>query len=166
MSINVNLNKGTACNYELIFPLLPNKKSVSENKELILNIYGTIIPSIALETTESKWEGKKINFHAGGIIYNDWTINYLVDSNLENWKLLYEWVIFVCDNKITPTRKINDYMVDATLLITDNYYRPVRNILFKNIWPTSLSEILLSNRNGETMLESEATFSYDRYEII
>lgn len=166
MSINVNLNKGTACNYELIFPLLPHKTLISDNKELILNIHGTIIPSISLEQTESPWQGKKMQFHSGGITFNEWNINYIVDSELSNWKLLYDWMVYINDNYNIPTKPVNDYMVDASLIITDNYHSLIRKILFKNIWPISLGEVTLSNREGEMQLECDATFSYDRYEVI
>jgi len=163
---NINLNKGTACNYELIFPLLPHKLIIGENKEFILNVHGTIIPSVALEPTDSDWQGKKMHFHVGGITFSEWTINYIVDSELKNWKLLFDWLMYITDNSIKPTRPVNEYMVDASLLITNNYHETIQKVMFKNIWPISLGEITLSNREGEAQLEGDVTFSYDRYEVV
>ena len=165
MPILANLNKATATNFELVFPLLPVTSTLNEIKPLSINIFGTVIPSLSLDETEQRWQGAKMYMHSGLLNYDTWNISFVVDSKLSNWILLQKWVIFINNNKDIPSRKPTDYMIDASLNITDNFTTQVATINFKNTWIQSLGEVTLNQRDGESILESNATLRYDRFEI-
>lgn len=163
--IDSNLNKSTATNYILAFPKLPTEKDLSYNRPFILNIFGTVIPSVSLTQIESRWQGGKMNFQSGEMTWDTWPINFIVDSKLENWLLMFHWLTWVHNNSDQYTRTPQAYQVDAMLGIMDNWEVPLLRIKFVNVWIQSLGEVTLSQREGEAIVESSATLYYDRYEL-
>jgi len=166
MSIDLNLNKSTATNFHLVFPKIPSETTITANRPLTLNIFGTIIPSITLDQTESRWQGGRMIFQSGSVTFDQWPINFIVDSKLSNWILLFHWMTSISNNKDTYSDFPNNYMVDASLNIMDNFETSILRVNFKNVWPQSLGEVNFSQREGETILESSATLIYDRYEVV
>lgn len=161
-----NLNKATATNYKLALPVLPSETTLEATRELTLNIYGTVIPSVSLDQNESRWQGHKMLFHAGGITFDTWSFQFSVDSAYGNWATLYNWLTYIANNYDTPSGLPADYMVDCALHIADNFGNTVMKITFKNTWIMSLGEVTLSQREGENTVESSATLAYDRFEIV
>ena len=165
MSINATLNKSSPSNFQLFFPKLPTEISLEATKELTLNIYSTIVPSLSLDVTSMPWMGAKIFQESGGITYDPWNTSFLVDSDFKNWKVLWYWLTYILNNKDIFGRNRDEFVVDATLHVTDNFDEAIFKLFFVNVWITSLGEITLSTREGENVLECQATFQYDRYEI-
>jgi hypothetical protein len=58
-----------------------------------------------------------------------------------------------------------EFSVDGSLQILDNFNTEVLRIGIIRMWPMAIGAISLSNREGESVLECSATFSYDYYEI-
>jgi len=161
-----NLNKTTSTNYQLAIPVLPAQTGLAASRELVLNIYGTVIPGVALEQNESKWQGNKMLFHSGGITYDMWEIQFLVDSEYKNWRLLYGWLTYIQDNYSIPSAVPTDYQVDCALKITDNFQGTVMQLVLKNTWIQSLGSVTLSQREGEAQVECSASLVFDRFEVI
>ena len=161
-----NLNKTTATNYQLAIPLLPSETTLEASKELMMNIYGTVIPGLSLDLSESKWQGNKMLYHSGGLNFDTWEIQFLVDSQYKNWTLLYNWLTTIANNYDTPSAKPSDYQVDCSLKITDNFQNTVLKIILKNTWIQSLGVVTLSQREGEAQVECSATLAFDRFEVI
>jgi len=161
-----NLNKTTSTNYQLAIPLIPSETSIEASKELVLNIYGTVIPGLSLDQTESKWQGNKMLFHSGGLTYDTWEIQFLVDSEYKNWMLLYNWINSVANNYDQPSARPADYQVDCSLKITDNFQNTVMKVILKNTWIQNLGVVTLSQREGEAQVECSATLVFDRLEVI
>lgn len=166
MSVSVNLNKANGTNFRLVFPVLPTETLFSANKELTINIFNIIIPSISLDQSEQRWQGNKVNYHSGNMNFDVWNVQFIVDSEFKNWKLLYKWLTFIANNKDKPSSNIPDYFIDTVLKITDNYGDPALMMIFRNTWIQSLGEVNLSQREGESTLECNATFVYDRIELL
>lgn len=164
--IGHNLNKTTATNFQLVFPKIPTETSILANRPLTLNIYGTVIPGISLDQIESRWQGGRMLYQSGSITFDQWPINFIVDSKLENWTLLFNWITSISNNSNKYSDIPNNYMVDASMNIMDNFEASILKINFKNCWPLSLSEVSFSQREGESILESSANIMFDRYEIV
>ena len=162
----VNVNRATATQYQLVIPKIPTETSLSAVDELKLNLFAISLPSVSLNTGEGQWQGKKMQFHNGGMTFDPWQISYIVDSNFNNWKILFKWLTFINNNKDIPSEKPAAYMVDASLKLMDNYNNETLVIMFKNVWVQSIGELSLSIRDGETHIECNATLYYDRYEIL
>ena len=165
MSFRQNLNKAAPHSYELIFPQLPVETSMAEKNQLVLNIHSTVIPALTLSEQELPWQGGKAKTFSGEITFEPWFVHFLVDSDFTNWRLMYNWITFINNNKNRYSKNNVEYKVDASLKITDNFEKTVMTIKFVNVWLNNLGEVALTHKEGEETLNSTANFSYDRYEI-
>jgi len=163
--MRTNLNKATPTNFELIFPMVPMGENIRETQGLTLNIHTTVIPSLTLDTTDVSWQGGTIHQDIGAITYEPWLVQFTVDSTFSNWLVLYKWLTFINNNKDRYGRSTDQYKVDATLRILDNFRKEILVMDLTGVWINMLGEISLTYREGSNNLESSANFIYDRYEI-
>ena len=159
------INKTTPSNFYLTLPLIPGQIDISDNNELILNIHQTVIPGISSEIQISNWQGAKVPFAAGSTTFTEWQFTFILDENFLNWKILHNWILIINNNKDKFLEYYNDYVVDSTLNVLDNFEKSIFSIKIINMWPTDLSPVELSYREGENILECNATFAYMYYEI-
>lgn len=162
----VNLDKATPSNYQLLFAKIPTEPSITSANPLILNIFSTVIPGISLAEEELSYQTNKTKHALGPLVYEQWMVSFVVDSLFYNWQTITNWMKFYNDNyeKVAELHKI--YSVDASLVITDNYRKNIMALRFVDIWPLSLGEVSLSQREGDTQIECTANFSYDYFLIV
>jgi hypothetical protein len=163
--MRTNLNKATPSNFELIFPMVPMGDNIRDTQGLTLNIHTTVIPSLTLDTTEVPWQGGTIHQDIGSITFEPWLVQFTVDSTFSNWMVLYKWITFINNNKDRYGRSTDQYKVDATLRILDNFRSEILVMDLTGVWINMLGDINLTYREGDNNLESSANFIYDRYEI-
>jgi hypothetical protein len=160
-----NIDKATPTNYQLIFPLIPTETSIGANNPFVMNIHSAIIPSLSIGIEEMRWQGNKSRYSLNPIEYDPWMVSFVVDSQLENWELLFKWMSFINNNNDKIAEYHKKYSVDATMVITDNYKNSVLELIFVSIWPTMIGEISFSQREGDMILESTVNFNYDYFYI-
>jgi hypothetical protein len=162
----VNLGKATPSNYQLLFPLIPTEPTINAMNPLILNIFSTVVPAISFAEEELSYQTNKTKHAQGPLMFEQWTVSFVVDSLFFNWQTIANWMMYYNDNfeKIAELHK--KYSVDASLAITDNYRQNIMELRFISIWPLSLAEVSLSQREGDTQLECTANFSYDYFLIV
>jgi hypothetical protein len=165
MANSVIINRATPVSYRLVIPLLPSETRLTATKELMLDIFGVIIPTVTLDTTEERWQEAKMLMASGSVTFDAWGFSYIVDSNFKNWSVLFRWLTFINNNRDKMLERPQDYSVDCSLSIIDNFNKEVLRILFKNAWIQSLGEVSMSQREGESILESSSVLYFDRYEI-
>ena len=165
MAINVNLDKSSPANFQLVFPKLPTETTLGATDELTLNIFGTIIPGLSLDIIEGTFMGAVIPFDSGRMTFEPWTVEFTVDSEFLNWLVLYRWLTAINNNKDVHGALPSEYLVDAVLRITDNFKNEILRIFFTNVWVNMLGEISFTTREGETNLECTCQFVYDRFEV-
>lgn len=159
------ISKATATEYAFVLGKIPSDDSLHAVDSLRLNIFNINLPSVSLDTSDSHWEGKHMSYHIGGITFDPISINFIVDSNFINWKVLFRWLTFIANNYDKPSTEYDKYVTDASIIIFDNFGKKHTIVTFKNIWIQSLGELSFSIRDGETHIESNAIFQYDRYFI-
>lgn len=162
--MSINLNKSTATNFELMFPLIPTETSISATQSLVLNISDTVLPSMTLDTTDLNWMGAVAHQDIGAMTFDAWFVNYTVDSKFNNWITMYKWITFINNNKDKHGRNQSDYKVDAVLTIMDNFRKEILVIDIIGAWINMLGEVTLSYRDGTKNLESNINIMYDRFE--
>lgn len=160
----LNISKATATEYAFVLNRLPN--NIHDMDELRLNIFNITLPSVSLTQTEMPWQGKHTNMHLGGITFDPLNINFIVDSEFRNWRVLFNWMMYIADNQEKPSEDANNYVVDGSLIIYDNFNKIHTTISYKNMWVQTLGELSFSVRDGESLIESSATLMYDYYEIV
>lgn len=159
-----NIDKYTPSKFEMVFSKIPTETSILAVKELTINIFGSIIPGMTLDSLDMPFMGGKVREFSGNIEFDPLTVMFNVDSKFRNWYILYSWITFINNNKDKFGENKRLYATDATIRIMDNFENTVLRINFKNIWPNSLTEVSLSYRESESILESMVTFQYDRFE--
>jgi hypothetical protein len=165
MPLNVQLNKSTPSNFRLVFPLLPNQVAINASEELILNIHGTILPGVGLEPGDLNWHNTKSKMAMGPMAFDEFTVEFIVDTEFKNWKVIWYWLNHITNFKEKPLEKWINFSVDSSLQILNNFNDEIMRVGFVRMWPVNLGAVTLSNRDGESLLECSATFSYDYFEI-
>ncbi len=165
MPLNIQLNKSTPSNFRLVFPLLPNQIAIHASEELILNIHGTIIPGIGLEPGEVNWHMAKSKIAQGPIIFDEFQVDFIVDTEFKNWNVIWRWIEYISNFKTKLMEHYRNFSVDGSLQILNNFNSEILRISFVRMWPVNLGQVTLSNRDGESVLECSATFTYDYFEI-
>ena len=165
MAVCTDINRLTSSSFQLSIPILPGQTSLAGMSVLKLNIFGTIIPTLTLESIEGRWQNNKFLYQSGGLTFDPWEISFVVDSHLTNWRILFSWLTFITDNINIPGKIPQDYMVDCSLKVSDNYNTEMVALKFRNVWIQSLGQISLNQREGDLILESTATLYYDYIQV-
>ena len=161
----VNLGKATPTNYQLIFPKIPTEESISAANPLLLNIFSTVIPSLSIVEEDLRWQGNRTKRALIPLVFEQWSVNFVVDSLFENWHIIFKWMEYINNNNDKIAEFHKNYSVDASLAITDNYRQGVLGIRFVSVWPTTLGEVNLSQREGDVQIESSIGFNYDYFVV-
>ena len=153
------------------------------------------IPGITLGEVDFKTRFKAIPLMGDVLTYEDLTITFIVDENLENYVEMHTWLTAIgfpentkqfsdfrsaTSNVATNTRgeskDIGDVKAstperamysDAMLTILTNKNNPVVECRFKDIFPTGLSGLTYSqNQTDVEYLTASVNFKYQIYEIV
>ena len=153
------------------------------------------VPGIGLGEIDFKTRFKAIPLMGDVLTYEDLTISFIVDENLENYIEMHTWLTgigFPKDRKQfadfrsktsnTPTiqrgesKDIGDVRAstpeiamtsDAIMTILTNKNNPVVECRFRDVFPTSLSGLTYSqNQTDVEYLTATVNFKYQIYEIV
>ena len=153
------------------------------------------IPGITLDEAEIGSPLKNIAMLGSKLDYEDLTISFIVDENLENYIEIHTWLTAIgfpsdrkqfsdfrstTSNKGTTTRgESNDIgdvgastperamYSDAMMTILTNKNNPVVECRFRDTFPTSLSGLTYSqNQTDVEYLTASVNFKYTIYEIV
>lgn len=106
--------------------------------------------------------------HAPGVPeFEDLSITFMVDEELNNWLELYEWIrSTVHTDDYKEYENAPNHYTDATLTLLNSAMNPKIRIEFFNLLPTSLSALEFdSTTTNPEALVGNATFRYTNYEI-
>lgn len=160
-----NIDKATPTNYQLVFPLIPTEKTIGANNPFVMNIHSAILPSVSIATEELRWQGNKTRHGMIPMEFDPWLVSFVVDSQLANWKLLFNWMEQINNNNDKIAERHKKYSVDCSLVVTDNYAISVLEVIFVSVWPSVLGEVSFSQREGDVILESTINFNYDYFYV-
>ena len=153
------------------------------------------IPGITLSAGTFNTPLKDLPILGDKLTYDDLTISFIVDENLENYIEMHTWLTSIgfpsdrkqfadfrstTSNVATATRgeskDIGDVRAttpelamtsDAVMTILTNKNNPVVECRFRDVFPTSLSGLSYSqNQTDVEYLSAEVNFKYQIYEII
>jgi hypothetical protein len=144
-----------------------------------------MIPSISMGSAQQPSYLRDIPVPGDKAIFEDLTLRFLIDENMENYLQIYNWIIGLAypetleqfanlrkldqiPQPVTPNdsyQKFAEYS-DATLQILNSNFRVNRQIKFKNLFPVSLSTLDFDATNRDyNYFTATATFKYSGYEI-
>ena len=114
------------------------------------------LPGIALEGAAiATPQLQNFSRHTGIITYEALSVTFMIDEYLKNWQEIFEWMIGE-ENKYTT----------AVLTILSSSMNPTLGIHFKDIFPTSLSEIPFNSTTTDPIYQvATVAFNYTEYII-
>jgi hypothetical protein len=160
-----NFDKATPTNYQLVFPKIPTESTITANNPFVMNIFSAVIPSLSIGINEMFWQGNKVRYDLNPIEFDPWLVNFVVDSQIANWTLIFKWMSYINNNWNKIAEYHSEYAVDVSMVVTDNYGNMVMELIFVDIWPSTLGEISFSQREGDVILESVINFNYDYFYV-
>jgi len=136
-----------------------------------------IIPVLNLELAQQSSYLKNIDVPGERLTYGDFTLRFLVDENMENYKSVYDWltglgfpettkefadIIKDSDGQTDP----KEAFCDGTLRILNSNYREVAKVKFTDLFPVSLTSLDFDATNTDVQFfTAEATFKYTLYKL-
>jgi hypothetical protein len=139
------------------------------------------IPGMTLGIANQPTYLKDIPTPGDRIEFDDFTIRFLVDENLENYMEIQNWIrglgypeslkeIYDLQNQKkyvdTKDSKLMNIYSDATLTVLSSNQNSNFKVMFSDMWPYSLSPLQFDATNSDIeYFTAEATFKYTIYNI-
>ena len=114
------------------------------------------LPGIALEgAVLATPQLQSFSRHTGIITYDPLNVTFLIDEYLKNWQEIFEWMIGQ-ENKYTS----------AVLTVLSSSMNPTMEFHFKDIFPTSLSEVSFDSTTTDPVYQvATINFNFTEYII-
>ena len=141
------------------------------------------IPSISMGTAVQPTYLKDIPVPGDKPVYDDLTVRFIIDENMENYLSLNKWITGLgYPESIKQYQQLADVgpdletrdntnprwfeFSDATLQILSSNYQPNINVNFRGCFPVAVSTLEFdSSQRDYSYFTCEATFKYDYYTI-
>ena len=135
------------------------------------------IPELSLELAQQSSYLKNIDVPGERLTYGDFTLRFLVDENMENYKSVYDWLTGLGFPETTKEyadiikdsdgqRDPKEAFCDGTLRILNSNYREVAKVKFSDLFPVSLTSLDFDATNTDVQFfTAEATFKYTLYKL-
>jgi len=128
----------------------------------------TNVPDVSMPTTEvaSRFRSLPI-IPGGGVTFGDFVVSFIVDEDLVNYNSIYKWIRDIGNADEMP-RKIpeEDIYTNAQLHIVTSQYNPAFIIDYRNIFPTSLSNLQFNATISDVeYITAEVTFKHQQFFI-
>ena len=143
------------------------------------------LPGISMSASiqQAPTIGRDIPIHGDKVAFEEFTMSFMVDEYLENYKSLWDWIIaigFPSDKsqftnwaqnesvrmRPTSTSAAALFYADASLIILSNKNNPIVEVTFQDMFPLTLSGLEYSqNATDVEYMQATATFAYQIYDI-
>lgn len=166
---------------ENINPLSPNGYlfSIQKLPQLTYFCQQVSLPSVNLPGSEFSTSMVNIPSIGEKLEYTDLTVEFMVDSKMENFKAIYRWLKglgfpesnydytnFISTDSL-PSDEYSKMLSDATLTILDNNNNQTAVVEFVDCFPVSLESLqFVSNSDDVQYLIGNCTFKYTLYRFL
>ena len=135
------------------------------------------IPEITLATATQPSYLKDIDIPGEKLTFGDLTIQFLVDENMENYKVVHDWMYGLgfpetAQQFKTLTsddggmRDMKEQFADGTLRILNSNFNEVAKVKFLDMFPVSLSSLDFDATSTDVnYFTAQATFKYTVYQL-
>jgi len=136
------------------------------------------VPSIALGTAQQGTTFRILDVPGDEVIYEDFTINFLVDEDLKNYMIIHNWMtgLGIPENFQQFSNLVKDengqrddllQFCDGTLHILNSNYRDIAMVKFQDLFPVALTSLQFNaTENDVNYFTAEASFKYTIYNIV
>ena len=142
-----NINPLADVQFKFDVAALPNTSFFIQT----VNLPGIALEGAAIATPQLQ----NFSRHTGIITYEPLSVTFMIDEYLKNWQEIFEWMI-----------SDEDKYTSAVLTILSSSMNPTMEIHFKDIFPTSLSEIPFNSTTTDPIYQvATVSFNYTEYII-
>lgn len=140
------------------------------------------IPGITLGVAQQPNYLKDIDIPGDKMVFEDFNLRFIVDENLENYMQIQNWMrglgypeslneIYKLQNEPPYVNNRNSPQMniysDGTLQILNSNSKPQFEVVFRDMFPYSLSELSFDATNPDTeYFTAEVSFKYTMYNIL
>ena len=152
------------------FPLESNLGKRAQNLELHLTRFS--LPQMVMGSMTVPFKGyqKEMPTKVMNAESKELTLEYIVDSNWNNYKCLFKWMSGIYGT-INPSIDISDVngvnpsdYVPLRIYLLDSFKKKIIQFLFENCWIKMFNDLALEVNNSDEVHHS-FTVVYDRYSI-
>ncbi len=151
--------------------------SIKKNPKITFFSQTVNIPQITLNTVIQPTYLKQIDVPGDQLQYYDFILSFLVDENFENYMVIHNWMTGIGFPKSTKqfddftknpngTEDLGQQFSDGTLLVLNSSFRPNFKVMFKDLFPVSLTGLDFNTKlESEEFFTAQVTFKYTLYEV-
>ena len=103
------------------------------------------------------------------VSFDNLSIEFIVDENLENWRELYDWMrtIYLVDDYKNFESETSTHFTEGSIMLLNSAMNVNKEIRFHNLLPISLSGIDFDSTDTDLSPRiATATFAFDFYEFL
>ena len=116
------------------------------------------LPDLSLAESPTPYKGSNMAMGGDRLNFSNLELTFNVTENMENYLEIYNWL-----HDIVST---GESKIDGTLLILSSHNNTTKEILFRDLFPTSLSALEFSTQQTEIeYLQATASFKYTYFEF-
>ena len=139
--------------------------------------HSVILPGLNLEAAEVSTPFSNFPEPGDKLFFNDLSIDFKVDEDLENWKEIFYWMAglgtpesfgqYKTLKDLDTENNKTEIKSDATLTILTSHSNANIQILFIDCWPSSLTDLQLDFKTQDVeYVDATVTFKYHHYKFI
>lgn len=145
--LNMSYNEALTSNFKILFPSIP----LLELKAMSVNI-----PGIQLNPIEMPYQDERIKVPDNKYIWDDVTIQFIMDENLYTYELIRDWM-----SKVRDREYWKDGLKDIRLVPLDSNKDIEISFLCVGAWPNMISSWQYThNSSGSEAITIDVSFSY------
>lgn len=165
-----------------ITPLSPNGFMFSIQKLPALNFFcqQVNLPGITLGAPEMPNPFSNIPIPGEQVAYDQLTVQFLVDENMNNYKAVYNWIVglgfpqnydqyinFIKDDDRNIIGELAKNYSDGTLQILGSNNKVAQEVQFYDLFPVNIDSLVFQSTNQDVQyLVGNATFRYNYYKFV
>lgn len=118
-----------------------------------------------------------IKVHGDRIIFQPLVATFVVDEDLQNFQEIFNWMVGYShptdydeykDSSVPDTKQLySSKKTDATLLIPNNKYIANKKVMFEDVQPIDLSDLLFDVQIDDISVQiCTVTFEYTKYSFV
>ena len=129
------------------------------------------LPGVTINPTEQGTPFKTLYFAGDRLIYDQFTVTFRVDENMNNYLEIYNWMVgLTFPERFAQFANLDasedGLYSDATLLVMSNGKNPNIQYKLKDIFPINLSNIDMDTTVGDiNYVTASVTFQIGSYDI-
>jgi hypothetical protein len=150
--------------------------SIKKIPNIIYFSHSVVLPGLVLESADVSTPFSDVPLPGDKLFYNELTLDFKVDEDLENWKEIFNWMVglgtpeswsqYKTLKDLDDVNNQTEITSDATLTILTSHSNANIEITFIDCWPSNLTDLTLDFKTADIeYLDATVTFKYHHYKF-